>query len=186
NLVVSFLSHKKSVWSAQELARVRVLKKFRKTLDPKHFLQLSALLLRHRDASEVNFLLNNDQIEKSPKKSLSALQSLIEYEKMLDLQDAKQKKDNVDKALQLMNYSCVENKLKTYQMDLILGLVKETTETKKDVMDRVLGLNQGLDIQKFSKIYFNHDYALNILNRFNKLSLWILLSVPFIFCIFLI
>ncbi|KAG5518109.1 hypothetical protein PMAC_003295 [Pneumocystis sp. 'macacae'] len=147
---IQFLSHKKDFLNSHELSRLRILKRFKKTMDPNHLEHLFKLLFSHMDISKVNAFLLDNKIEKYPRKSFSALKELIEYENTLDAQDMENKKNNVDKALRLMNYSSSENSHKIYEMDLVLGLIKRNVETKKDVMDRVLGLN-GMKRDEFKR-----------------------------------
>ncbi|KTW29076.1 uncharacterized protein T551_02350 [Pneumocystis jirovecii RU7] len=149
-----FLPDKRDSLSAQELSRLRVLKRFEKTMDPAHLKCLSKLLLSHMDVSKVNAFLFDNKTEKYPRKSFSAQKELIEYENTLDAQDVEKKKDNVDKALRLMDYSSSENSHKIRQMDLVLGLIKENTESKKDVMDRVLGIFKVLTVNLKSSVPF--------------------------------
>ncbi|QSL64447.1 hypothetical protein MERGE_001748 [Pneumocystis wakefieldiae] len=139
--VLSLLSDQNGVWSPQELTKLRMLQKFTKTLDSERFLQMSKLLLNNRSIKEVNARLSGEKMPNCSDKPASALQKLIEYENMLDFQDVCEKKDNIDKVLGLSNNPESRNTLKTIEMDIVLGLTKNNIENKKNMMDRVLGLN---------------------------------------------
>ncbi|KAG4304788.1 hypothetical protein PORY_001841 [Pneumocystis oryctolagi] len=126
--VSRFFPRQKRVLSAQERTQTLLLKKFEKTMDPERLKILSRILFGYGDFPKVKPSLVGSKTEIFPGKPSFALQELINYENMLDAQDVQQKKDNVDKALNLINHSVSENKCKTYEMDLILGLVNKNIQ----------------------------------------------------------
>ncbi|KTW27720.1 hypothetical protein T552_02160 [Pneumocystis carinii B80] len=140
--VLSLLNEEKAIWSSQELTKLRILKKFMKTVDSERFSQLSRLLLNNRSEEEVNKRFFDLEKPNCSNKPASALQKLIEYEDMLDSQDISKKKGNIDKVLGLLNHFEPVNTLKTNEMDIVLGLTGNNIENKKNMMDLVLGLNR--------------------------------------------